>query len=391
MARIGYLVHDLADAAVARRIAMFRAGGASVSLAGFLRNESPMPEFEGLAGPPLLLARTRDARLVARALSVLNVGVRRLGTLEGAFSGAETLVARNLEMLAVAAALRARLARRRGHAPRLVYECLDIHRLLTARSAQGRTLRHVERRLAGGVDLVVTSSPAFVRHHLGAVFDAPIPVVENKVPRFDGGAVPPAAAAPPGPPWRIGWFGMLRCRRSFALLADLARQCGGQVEVVLRGRPSPAEFPDFDRAVAAAPHLSFGGPYRGAAELAEAYAAVHFAWCIDFFEEGHNSAWLLPNRLYESAYHNTVPLALGSVETGRRLRNLGAGLVVEDESRIGPELFLEMTEADYSGHLARLAAQPPGTWSSDAQECRAVVRAVLGHASPDLGLRGETP
>lgn len=378
MPRIGYLVHDLADAAVARRAAMLHAGGASVGLAGFLRNDNALPQIDAAREAPMVLGRTRDARLGARAVSVLRAGLLKLGPLARTFAEADVLLARNLEMLAVAAAVRRRLARTRP-APRLAYECLDIHRLLTADTPPGRAIRRVERGLADGVDHVVTSSPAFVRHHLGDVFDAPVTVVENKVPAFAEGAVPAAPATPPGPPWRIGWFGMLRCRKSFALLAELARSSGGQVEVILRGRPSPAEFPDFEADVAAVPGMSYGGPYAGAAGLAEAYAAVQFAWCIDFFEEGRNSAWLLPNRLYESAFHATVPIALGGVETGRRLTDLGAGLVLSDPAAIAPALA-GMTADTYRAHLGRLAGQPPGTWTADLPSCRALTRAILGQA-----------
>jgi succinoglycan biosynthesis protein ExoL len=60
MLRVLYLVHDLCDPAVRRRVAMLRAGGADVTLAGFRRTPDISPELERLS--PIDLGRTRDGR-----------------------------------------------------------------------------------------------------------------------------------------------------------------------------------------------------------------------------------------------------------------------------------------------------------------------------------------
>ena len=141
-------------------------------------------------------------------------------------------------------------------------------------------------------------------------------------------------AAPPadGEAWKIGWFGALRCRKSLALLAAFTRRMDGRFEVVLRGRPAYSEFDDFDRLVAAEPHIRFAGPYRNPEDLAAIYGEVHFCWAIDFFEEGLNSRWLLPNRLYEGCRFGAVPIAMRSTETGRFLADRHLGLLLDDPS-----------------------------------------------------------
>ena len=95
------------------------------------------------------------------------------------------------------------------------------------------------------------------------------------------------------------WFGALRCTKSLELLAAFTRATQGRFEVVLRGRPARVEFDDFDGFVQAEPHMRFEGAYRNPGDLPSIYGEVHFSWAIDFFEEGMNSNWLLPNRLYE--------------------------------------------------------------------------------------------
>ena len=133
------------------------------------------------------------------------------------------------------------------------------------------------------------------------------------------------ATIPAGPPWRIGWYGVIRCRKSLELLAALDHQLPGQVKVEIRGRPSLNVIPDFDALVAATPGLRFLGPYDRRRDLAPMYRGVHFAWAIDYYEAGANPDWLLPNRLYEGSLRGAVPIALARTETGRWLAGRQAG------------------------------------------------------------------
>jgi glycosyltransferase involved in cell wall biosynthesis len=177
----------------------------------------------------------------------------------------------------------------------------------------------------------------------------------------------------------IGWFGMLRCRRSFAELARLAVESDGAVRVVIAGIPSANEFVDFDAMVANAPGVDFAGAYT-AADLPQLYRGVHFAWAIDYFEEGLNSAWLLPNRLYESMAHGAVPVALSSVETGNWLRRNNAGIVVEEAVSALPPILAGMTEVLYGQQRARVAAVADQLLFTTVADCIELVEEVLGQA-----------
>ena len=370
--KVAYFVHDLNDAAVARRVRMLRAGGAEVALAGFWRG---LAAPETVAGVPVLsLGRTQDGQLAKRALSVAKLAaapdvVRRIA------SGAEVVMARNLEMLALAA--RARSAAKPG--ARLIYESLDIHRSLLGTRAPSRMLRGLEKRLMAGVDLLLTSSPAFLRHYFEAQQDyrGPHMLVENKVLQLDEGPAPATTEPPDGPPWRIGWFGMLRCEKSLAILSALAAASDGRVEVVLRGRPARSTFADFDAAVARAPGVSFEGAYSPS-DLPRLYGEIHFTWAIDYFEEGLNSSWLLPNRLYEGSLHGAVPLALADVETGAWLARHEAGVRLSDPAMELSGFFDTLTPARYAELRRAVSAIPQTDLIADDQDCRLLVRAISG-------------
>jgi hypothetical protein len=369
---LGYLVHDLGDAAVGRRLSMLRRAGADVRLAGFRRSDS-LPSFpEGLSA--LDLGRSHDGRLVRRLFGVGHAALVRRARLRHHIGDVEALIARNVEMLAVAIAL----AQDMRPTPRIVYECLDLHRLLLSDGLPARLVRGIEARLRRSVDLTLTSSPAFVARHFQPEADADrVMLVENRIPSTE--TLTRAAPTPSGPPWKIGWFGALRCRRSFEILSTLAERGNGRIEVVIRGRPSPAVFPDLEKEAAAVPNLRFKGAYRYPEDLARIYGEVHFAWCLDFYEDNLNSSMLLPNRLYEGCYHRTVPIALESVETGRFLTSRGIGLVLPApiERAIEPALA-GLSGGAYDEAISKISALPVSTWVSDSADCEALLDAVFG-------------
>lgn len=372
--KLAYFVHDVHDAAVTRRVDMLQRGGAQVVVLGFRRSDTPRAEI--LGAPVFDLGRSFDAKLAHRAASVVKA-VAGAARWREAVAGAQVIMARNLEMLAIAARVRALAAPR----ARLVYECLDIHRMMLGRGAPGRVLRGLERRLLAATDLLLISSPAFLTHYFQGMQGARTPalLVENKVVVADVAATsrPAAPVLPAGPPWKIGWFGVIRCAKSLDILAALARAHPGLVEVIVRGRPAYHEFNDFQGIVASTPGLRFEGAY-GREDLARIYGEVHFTWAIDYFEEGQNSDWLLPNRLYEGGLFGAVPIALGSVETGRWLATRQAGILLADPAHELADRLSRLTPEQYAMLFSRTAQIPTGDLACDDGDARALVQRLAG-------------
>ncbi|MEW9617612.1 glycosyl transferase family 1 [Shinella sp. S4-D37] len=381
MLRVLYLVHDLSDPAVRRRVLMLRAGGAEVTLAGFRRGENRLAAVEGVV--PVELGATRDARFAQRLAAVARAAAALSRRLAGT-ARPDVILARNLEMLALVGRAQGIF----GGAVPIAYECLDIHRLLTGKGMASRGLRAAEGHFARKAGLLVTSSPAFVEHYFRPLsgVTAPVHLVENRVLELDGpaAALPPRAEKPAGEPWRIGWFGAIRCRRSLDLLAAFTRRMEGRFEVILRGRPARSEFDDFDGLVAREPFLRFEGPYRNPEDLAAIYRDVDLAWAIDFFEEGLNSAWLLPNRLYESCRHGALPIVLGGTETARLAGRHGIGIALRDArlETLVTRFAAFDGDSDRALHAA-LAELGPKPWIHDRADCAALVQRLAALRAPE--------
>ncbi|GGB75666.1 hypothetical protein GCM10010833_33650 [Blastomonas aquatica] len=290
------------------------------------------------------------------------------GGLSQHLAGCNVIMARNLEQLAIAR----RVARGRP----IVYECLDIHRSLVGSSAASRAVQAVEALLLPYVDLLLTSSPAFVSNHFGKrPLQAKIRLVENKL-LINEGFVPEFAPLAPGEPLQIGWFGMLRCRKTLEFLTRLVRSSNGRIEVLIAGKPSPAELPDLATQVETVAGMRFTGPYRYD-ELPDLYGQCHFAWTIDWFEEGLNSSWLLPNRLYEALAHGAIPIALADVEVGRWLEARGAGLLVSEPEHAENRL-LDLTIGELAAMQNQLRSISRDELVADDRDCVALVHDIAG-------------
>jgi succinoglycan biosynthesis protein ExoL len=369
--RICYFAHDLADPAIQRRVRMLIQGGAAVTTIGFRRSATPIAGVEGTEA--IDLGRTVDGMLARRALTVAST-FGKIAFLTDHLNRADVILCRNLEMLVLASWAH------KFYAPRaaLVYECLDIHHMMLSNGAVGAALRALESRLWRNVGLLLTSSPAFIENYFKQRgLSAPILLVENKVLGTGDEAATNVENRPLGPPWRVGWFGMIRCRRSLEILSSTARAAQGALEVVIRGQPSRAVFADFDAEIAHLPYVRYAGPYRNPADLATIYGEVHFSWAIDYYESGENSAWLLPNRIYEGCCYGAVPLAVKGVETGRWLSNRGAGVVCNEPVERYLLAFLKsLDQAKYRDLAARIDRLPRSDLAFTMADCGDLVRAM---------------
>ncbi|MBN9886274.1 glycosyltransferase [Salipiger abyssi] len=367
-----YLAHDLDDTAIWRRVAMLRAGGARLRVAGFRRGDAPLTEEAELLG------QTENGRLVARAASVARLlpSIGRRVARMTAGDAPDVILARNLEMLMLARVAMLSLRKR----PKLVYEMLDIHRAMLGQGAASRMMRRIEARLMRDVAQLWISSDGFRAPYLDA-YDRPVRklvLVENKMLRLESevSAPGPATRSAPAEPGRItiGWFGILRCAWSLETLDALTRADPGRYRVILRGKPARDAMPDFDRIVAANPDLNFEGAYRWPDDLAAIYGECDFAWLIDRFDAGANSDWLVPNRLYEGCLHGAVPIALAGTQVGKYLDALGCGVLVPEAHGDAVRARLAVIGApEVAEARAAVAALPRELWEADTDACRRLV------------------
>lgn len=375
MPQVAYFAHDIADAAIARRAQALRSAGISVAMLAMRRSATPPPS------DVIDLGRTHDARFAHR-LAALGAALPTALRQRARLAQADLWIARNLDMTLLAAAVRAAIGSR---AP-LLYECLDVHRLMTHGGMVGTALRNLEKAVIDASAGIIVSSPGFVREYFAPRFDAAAKtiLIENRLGA--GLALPPRplpTATRPDRPLTIGWFGNLRCRRSLALMRAVARL--PNVAVRLCGYPALTEIPDFDAQVQAEPGLVYGGRYAYPNDLAAIYGAVDLVWAGDFHDAGANSRWLLPNRLYEGGYFGVPPIAPAESETGLWLKAHGLGFTLPEplETTL-PDFIRSIALDSVAAARATMLAAPDGLFRQPDDEMGALVRRILRPAQSPL-------
>ena len=379
MTRIAFFGHDAADAAVRRRVKSFVGDGLEVT--GFMmRRRDSDPEWENVD-----LGKTRDGAFLQRIAQVFK-GARKAAAHREKLADADLIYARNLDMLACAF-----LAKRYAKLDTpVIYESLDVHRLLVREDIVGRTVRFLERSLLKRSRALVVSSPGFIKNHFERYYAGQYKayLVENRLsadaafgPRPRGEVCSESAASKK---ITLGWVGNLRCQRSFNLLCALADAFPHAVEVHLHGLPARTEIPVFEPEIDARQNVRYFGSYQSPEDLSGIYASLDVVWAGDFMEAGYNSVWLLPNRIYEGGYYATPSIAPAGTETAAWLQRHGCGFVVEEPLETELPKLIEKLVSDRSEitrYVNVLNALPEDIFVQPAGFMRDVVRTSLGGES----------
>lgn len=374
---VAYFGPDARDAAVKRRIESMQQAGFVVR-AYTMRRQADMPHgWDNVdLGFVRHVAFVRRLSAIARAVWLL----RRHKT---SLRQADVWIGRNLDLLIVAF-LAHRLT---GSRAPLVYECLDIHRLMTRHDIVGHVMRWIERKLLSACSDLVVSSPGFVREyfapHYGQNLHATL--IENRIPAESLSAARPPVDSPcpmAHGKWTIGWYGVLRCKRSIELLRGVAQQFPDRIRVAIHGFTKPEDLPDFDRQISGLPNLSFHGRYRYPDDLPDIYGPVDLVWAGDFHDAAFNSRWLLPNRLYEGGYFGVVPIAPADSDTGRWIVQHDAGFVLDEPlERTLPELLETLSAEQVQRKRENLLRLPASVFIQPISEIRDYVLGVIAQGA----------
>lgn len=323
MTRIAFFAHDAADAAVRRRIQGFADDGLDVVGFTMRRRDDVKTEWQNID-----LGRTFDGAYIQRIESIFR-GAKLAAAEYETLASADVIYARNLDMLATAF-----LARRYAELKTpVIYEALDVHRLLTRKDPIGLVFRRIEGALLKRTKRLVVSSPGFLENHFEKRHRGryTASLIENRLAAGADYGARPDAALPPMEALRIGWIGILRCKRSIGLLTGLARTFGPAIRIELHGAPALTEIPDFHERIQGLANVSYHSRYRAPEDLARIYSNLHLVWAGDFMEAGFNSSWLLPNRLYEGGYYGVPSIAPAGTQTAKWIEARGTGFTVSED------------------------------------------------------------
>ncbi|MEO1281238.1 MAG: glucosyl transferase [Pseudomonadota bacterium] len=371
--KIAFFGHDACESTVIKRAHAFEKNGAGV-LAVMFRRERKAGQRR-VPCPLIDLGETVDRNYASRLPKLLGAAATVFRNRQQ-IKPNDIFYARNIDMLLVA--WLAKLVSRSKAA--LVYEVLDVQRVFLKQGMAGRLFRSAERFLLNRSKCLVVSSPRFLTEYFEPVqnYSGPAFLLENKIcpHQLPNGFDFTTPERRPGPPWKIGWFGTLRCQRSLTMLSEIADRLGPKVEIELRGRPSREDLTEaeIEAQCATRPNMTYFGPFLSPHDLPEIYGRVHFSWGFDYLDAGSNSDWLLPNRVYEGGAFGTVCLSNAKTMTGQYITTKELGEAFDEPVVDHVVAFLEGLDTSAYDAMTKCVADKNQTAFVDHQDTAALLR-----------------
>jgi succinoglycan biosynthesis protein ExoL len=231
----------------------------------------------------------------------------------------------------------------------VVLEVGDIRPIMIERGFKGRLLRLLERTLLRRVSLLVVTSARFRDKYFIAQQRIPVGqvmVIENKV----GALLLERATAVShirtvGGPIVIGYYGLIRCRKSWALLERLSSVAPDRFQVVVWGRLAMEEALPLDQLPMS---MSYRGEYRNPDDVPAIYEKVDVVWGAHA-HAGTNSRWARANRFYEACCFARPLIGQLGTADGEEIERRGIGLCVDLEK---PDAALQQIMAISDDDLA---------------------------------------
>jgi len=212
---------------------------------------------------------------------------------------------------------------------KIVYEVGDIREILLGEYFYSRLFRLIERVMLKRIDLLVATSEAYVTgYYVGiqGLHNIKYHVIENKldidripnnvqVHKFNKDNV-----------IRIGYFGIIRCRRSWEILKKAVSLSNGRIRLYVRGIPMGIE--NFEQEAEATPYVTYNGSYVYPDDLVDMYRQIDVSW-IAHYHGKSNLLWSRVNRFYEACFFNKPMLAQYGTEDAKVVSELEIGLCLD--------------------------------------------------------------
>lgn len=350
-ARILFLLPVVTDARYHKRIEALAALGTAVEVLAFERTYYPgKPKFDYTS-----LGKLSHGDYFRRLLPF----VRALPVIRSYARSQDALYCFGLDTLLLAWFARWSL----GQPLKLLYEVGDIREVLLGKGLKSKLARWLESFLVRKLDLLVLTSQAYYDNFYQAMLklSPKYQIIENKLDKSIAASREPGSAD-----YFMGYFGVLRCPRSFEIMQCLAAE---GLSVYIRGYPrAPLELSEADlcKASQAQDHLDYGGTYLVPDELADVYGQVRLVWACYPYEGNRavtNARWARTNRFYEACYFKKPMICQVGTEDARVVEKLNIGLVVDlakPESVV--EALKEITYEKVATWRENLNALPESTY-----------------------------
>lgn len=229
----------------------------------------------------------------------------------------------------------------------IVYEIGDVKSILVGRGVTSVFMRFTERFMIKYVDFIVVTSKAYEDEYFRGVQGAEkmyYVLLENKVDSSVMSTLTSEVLDERNEPVRIGYFGLLRCRKTMLLLQALALDPSGRYLIYLRGKPMGIE--DFDEIIASTRNMNYDGEYVYPNETRSIYSQVDFV-IIAHVHSDVNTRWARVNRFYESGFFGNPMIAQVDSQDGIEVEEMDLGICIDlEDTEKSREQIINISDSD---------------------------------------------
>ncbi|MCK8827688.1 hypothetical protein MWH25_08020 [Natroniella acetigena] len=211
---------------------------------------------------------------------------------------------------------------------KIIYEVGDIRGILLKNSFSAKLLRELEKFLLNHINLLVVTSKAYISGYYEGILNMDnikYQVIENKLNKDEFQSLKSSGSCISKETLKIGYFGVLRCQRSWNILKKVAEKSNGRIQIYLRGIPMGIK--NFKNEVSKISNVNYGGPYKAPDDLFQIYNQVDIVWACYPYQDKQigNWLWARTNRFYESCLFNKPMLTLAGNQDAKVVNKFKIG------------------------------------------------------------------
>lgn len=220
---------------------------------------------------------------------------------------------------------------------KLVYEVGDIREILLGDSLLNKIFRNLEQFLIKRINLLVVTSKAFYTEYFIKVQNAKFLqycVIENKLDNKWLSSIQKSEYQKnQNNTFIIGYFGVLRCERTFEILKQVAQKAEGKIQIYIRGIAGIPNKQQLETAQKT-PGITYGGAYIVPDDIPEMYNSVDMVWACYPYQGSNagNWCWARTIRFYESCFFKKPLFAQKGTEDCKAVEKYGIGVCLNLET-----------------------------------------------------------
>ena len=219
-----------------------------------------------------------------------------------------------------------------GHRTKIVYEVGDIRTVVLKENIVGKLFRFLERRVLNRADLLVVTSGAFIENYFMRIQktrDIKYHIIENKPELTEEKEKKEKNQIEHNDKITIGYFGVIRCRRSIEILKEIMLANRNKFNLYIRGIPSGTD--DLIREIRDLEGVEIQGEYTVPDDLYNMYSKADVIWaCYPFQgEKVGNWNWAKTTRFYEACFFNKPMISQKGSQDSLIVKKYGIGIDID--------------------------------------------------------------